>query len=74
MKNHKVLTIPYLLGTVVGIAGLVWIYALGVALPFLIYIYGPMKANSLKPLWSFLFGIATPFWIALPIWLYVRYL
>lgn len=69
-KSKDALSATFVSGACLGLAIMGHYYAL-VAFPLLlIYLYGPMKANSLKPLWSFIFGILTPMWLYLPFYLY----
>mgnify|MGYP007069838066 CR=1 FL=1 len=68
--NKKSLSLAYLSGVMLGIASIVWIYSLVAFVPLVAFLYGPMKGGSLKLLWSFIFGIISPAWICLPIWLY----
>jgi len=69
-KNPKAPTAAFISGTLIGLAGMAWIYAFTFILALLIYLYGPMKANSSKLMMSFLFGVLTPLWIYFPFYFY----
>ena len=72
-KKDDALTLSYLSGVLLGVAGLVWVYALLAFVALVIYMFVVLKANSIKILWSFVFGIVTPFWIALPFYIYYNH-
>lgn len=69
-KSQNALSATFVSGVCLGLAAMGHYYALAVFPLLLIYLYGPMKANSLKHLWSFIFGILTPLWLYLPFYLY----
>ena len=72
-QGENSLTVSYLSGVALGVAGMIWIYGLLAFVLLVMYMYMILKANSIKMLWSFILGIATPFWIALPFYLYYNH-
>lgn len=69
-RSEDTKTMSYLSGMMIGIAGLFNVYSLAAAVILIIYMYTGGKAKSLKVLWSFLFGMLTPGWLLLPVFLY----
>ena len=69
-RSEDAKTMSYLSGMMIGIAGLFNVYSLAAAVILIIYMYTGGKAKSLKVLWSFLFGMLTPGWLLLPVFLY----
>ena len=69
-RSEDAKTMSYLSGVMIGIAGLFNVYSLAAAVILIIYMYTGVKAKSLKVLWSFLFGMLTPGWLLLPVFLY----
>lgn len=71
-KNEQAIGTAYCSGILTGIAGLSWLYSLA-ATPLLIaYMSGPVQARSWRMAFALLIGVATPFWIYLPFFLYSR--
>ena len=69
-RSEAAKTMSYLSGVMIGIAGLFNVYSLAAAVILIIYMYTGVKTKSLKVLWSFLFGMLTPGWLLLPVFLY----
>ena len=69
-QGDNALTSSYLSGVVLGVAGIVWIYSLLATFILVPYMYGVVKSYKPKLFFSFLFGVMTPFWVALPFYLY----
>lgn len=69
-QGDNELTSSYLSGVLLGIAGMVWIYCLLAAFLLVPYMYGVVKSYKPKLLFSFIFGVMTPFWVVLPFYLY----
>ena len=65
-RSEDAKTMSYLSGMMIGIAGLFNVYSLAAAVILIIYMYTGGKAK----LWSFLFGMLTPGWLLLPVFLY----
>ena len=57
-------------GLCIGMASMLWIWALVAFLLFLIYLYGPMKVFSRRMFWASWIGLLTPFWCYLPFWIF----
>jgi hypothetical protein len=64
----------YEAGLCIGIASIIWIWALAAFLLFLVYLYGPMKVSSKRMFWASLIGLLTPFWCCLPFWIFSKIL
>lgn len=62
----------YVIGLGIGLAGMAWIYLLLLAVPALRFVTGPEK--PFKVFGSMLLGIATPFWLYLPYYVYITYM
>ena len=69
-RSEDAKTMSYLSGMMIGIAGLFNVYSLAAAVILIIYMYTGGKAKSLKVFWSLLFGMLTPGWLLLPVFLY----
>lgn len=69
LTESEVMRRSYLIGLAVGLAGLYWIYLLACIIPFFPLIFGPVK--PMKSAYMALLGLATPFWVYLPYYLYV---
>lgn len=71
-KNEQAVGKAYCSGAMIGLAGLAWIYSL-ILLPFLLlYMSGPVQARSSKMVMAMLLGVATPFWVYLPYYLFIN--
>lgn len=73
-KNETALGIAYCSGVSLGLAALFWIYALALAPLMLLYMFGPLQGRSFKLALAMTYGIATPFWVYLPYYLYTHYI
>lgn len=60
----------YEAGLCIGIASIIWIWAMAAFLFYLVYLYGPMKVSSKRMFWASLIGLLTPFWCCLPFWIF----
>ena len=69
-KSESILPASFLSGAMIGIASLVWGYAVFALLLLLFYVYSVMKVISVKVAFSILLGFVTPLWMFLPYYIY----
>jgi hypothetical protein len=73
-KRNDALRLFFLSGTFVGLATLIWEYSM-LMMPFMfVFLYGPMKITVPRATPVMLLGCLTPLWIALPFYLYMKYI
>lgn len=72
-KNPQALGAAYCAGAMTGLAGMASVYSLAVTPLLLMYMLGPLQARSFRMTMAMLIGVATPFWIYLPYYLYTTF-